>query len=62
MKNTTPYISKGIPNSVILEHDKIKKHFICKNDNPKIKQDTLCEGYENGGSKGVDIALEIISS
>ena len=34
---------KVIPISIILELDKIKKHFILKNGNPKIKQDTLCK-------------------
>ena len=52
---------KGIPNSVILELDKIKKHFIWKNGNPKIKQDTLCKDYENGGLKNVVITFKIIS-
>ena len=32
---------KVIPNSIILELDKIQKHFIWKNSNPKIKQDTF---------------------
>ena len=31
-----------VPNSIIFERDKIKKHFIWKNDNPNNKQDTLC--------------------
>ena len=52
---------KGIPNSVILELDKIKKHFIWKNGNPKIRQDTLCKDYENGGLKNVDVMFKIIS-
>ena len=34
---------KVIPISIILELDKIKKHFILKNGNPKIKQGTLCK-------------------
>ena len=50
---------KIIPNSVILELDKIKKHFIWKNGNPKIKQGTLCKDYENGGLKNVDITFKI---
>ena len=44
---------KVIPNSVIFELDKIKKHFIWKNENPQIKQDTLCKDYKNGGLKNV---------
>ena len=51
---------KVIPNSIILELDKIQKHFIWKNSNPKIKQDTLCKDYESGGLKNVDIMFNII--
>ena len=51
---------KVIPNSVILELDKIKKHFIWKNGNPKIKQDTLCKDYDNSALKKVDITFKII--
>ena len=52
---------KVIPISTILELDKIKKHFIWKNGNPKIKQDTLCKDYENVGLKKVGITFKIIS-
>ena len=38
---------KLVPNSIILEFDKIKKHFIWENGNPKIKQATLFKDYEN---------------
>ena len=34
---------KVIPNLVIFKLDKIKKHFICKNGNSKIKRDTFCK-------------------
>ena len=37
------------------------KHFIWKNDNPKIKQVTLSKDYENGGLKYVDNTFKIIS-
>ena len=50
---------KIIPISTILELDKIKKYFIWKNSNPKVKQHTLCKNYENGGLKNVDITFEI---
>ena len=50
---------KVIPNSVILELDKIKKDFIWKNSNPKIKQDLICKDYENGGLKNIDITFKI---
>ena len=49
-----------IPNSDILELDKIKKHFKQKYGNPKIRQDTRCKDYENGGLKNVNIAFKII--
>ena len=52
---------KVIPNSVILELDKIKQHFIWKNRNPKTNQDTLCKDYQNGSLKKVDIKFKIIS-
>ena len=51
---------KVIPNSVILELDKIKQHFIWKNRNPKTNQDTLCKDYQNGSLKKVDIKFKII--
>ena len=54
-------LAKVIPDSVILELDKIKKHFILKSVNPKIKQDTLFKDYENGGLKNVDVTFKIIS-
>ena len=38
-------LAKIIPISTIAELDKIKKHFIWKNSNPKIKQYTLCKDY-----------------
>ena len=40
---------KTIPNSIIQELNKIQKEFIWKTCNPKIKHDTLCKNYENGG-------------
>ena len=52
---------KVIPNSVILQLDKVKKHFIWKNGIPKIEQDTLCKDYESDGLKKVDITFKRIS-
>ena len=65
----TPAISKTvrlalvkvIAISTILELNRIKKLFIWKNGNPKIKHDTLCKDYENGGLKNVEITFEIIT-
>ena len=47
---------KVIPISAIL--DKIKKHFISKNGNRQIKQDSLCKDYENEDLKNVDITFK----
>ena len=52
---------KVIPISTILELDKIKKHFIWKNGNTKIKQDTICNDYENGGLKNFDITFKSVT-
>ena len=50
---------KVIPNLIITELDKIKKHVTWKNGSPKIRQDTLCNDCENGGLKNVDITFKI---
>ena len=52
---------KTIPNSIIQELSKIQKEFIWKTRNPKIKHDTLCKNYENGGLKNIDIMYKLVS-
>ena len=52
---------KVIPISIILKLNKIKKHFIWKNGNPNIKQEALCNDYEIGCLKDVDIKFKIVS-
>ena len=52
---------KTIPNSIIQELNKIQKEFIWKTRNPKIKHDTLCKNYENGGLKNVDIMYKVVN-
>ena len=52
---------KAIPNSIIKELSKIQKEFIRKTRNPKIKHDTLCKNYENGGLKNVDIMYKVVN-
>ena len=52
---------KRIPNSIKQELSKIQKEFIWKTRNPKIKHDTLCKNYENGGLKNVDITYKKVS-
>ena len=48
-----------IPTSTINMLTKIQMEFIWKGKNPKIKTSTLCNGYENGGLKNVDIFSKV---
>ena len=50
-----------IPNSLIEELQKIKKTFIWHSSRLKIGHKTLCNNFENGGLKHVDIYSKIIS-
>ena len=50
-----------IPNSLIEELQKIQKTFIWHSSRPKISPKTLCNNFENGGLKHVDISSKIIS-
>ena len=50
-----------IPSEIINELNKILKEFIWNENNPKIKNTTLRNKYENGGLKNVDISSKIIS-
>ena len=49
------------PPQIIDELNKIQKKFIWNGGEPKIKYSTLCNKYENGGSKNVDILSKVIS-
>ena len=49
------------PNSLIEELQKIQKKFIWHSSRPKVSHKTLCNNFENGGLKHVDISLNIIS-
>ena len=40
---------KYVPLSTIVQLEKIKKQFIWKNGNPKLKHTTLCNEYEKEG-------------
>ena len=44
-----------IPCQVVKELEKIQKFFLWKNSAPKIKHETTCKNYKDGGSKNVDI-------
>ena len=50
-----------IPNSLIEELQRIQKMFIWHSSRPKISHKTLCNNFENGGLKHVDISSKIIS-
>ena len=50
-----------IPNSLIEELQRIQKTFIWHSSRPKISHKTLCNNFENGGLKHVDISPKIIS-
>ena len=52
---------KDVPFSTIAQLEKIQKQFIWKNGNPKLKHTTLCNEYEQGGLKNVDIFSKIAS-
>ena len=50
-----------IPNYVFNELEKIQKSFLWANSTSKIKRDTLCNDYKDGGLRNVDILKKIIS-
>ena len=49
---------KDVPSSTIAQVNKIRKQFISKNRNPKLKHTTLCNKYEKAGLKSVNIFLQ----
>ena len=51
----------NITSSTIKELNKIQKEFIWKNKNPQIKHTALCNNYDNGSLKNIDISSKIIS-
>ena len=52
---------KTIPPSIIDQLNKTQKNFIWNGLNPKIKNSTINNNYENGGLKNVNIAAKISS-
>ena len=50
-----------IPTTIINFLTKIHMKFIWKAKNPKIKNSTLCNDYEYGGLKNVDIFSKVVS-
>ena len=51
----------NVPTQIIKELNKIQKEFIWNGSNLKNKHSTLCNKYENGGLKNVDILSKVIS-
>ena len=52
---------KTIPKSTIEQLNMIQKGFIWNSMKPKIKHSTLCNNYQDGGLKNVNIESKIIS-
>ena len=51
----------NVPTQTTNELNKIQKEFIWNGSKPKIKHSTLCNKYENGGLKNMDILSYIVS-
>ena len=60
-KTTYLALVKTIPPSIIDQLNKTQKNFIWNGLNPKIKNSTVNNNYENGGIKNVNIATKISS-
>ena len=50
-----------VPNSILNEIQRIQKAFLSYSTKPKINHKTLCNTFEEGGLKNVDIKAKIIS-
>jgi len=50
-----------MPTAIITELEKIQKTFLWRNSNVKIKHQTLCNSFETGGLKNVDINVKVTS-
>ena len=48
-----------IPHQVVKELEKIQKSFLWKNSTPKIRHETTCKDYKDGGLKNVNISYKI---
>ena len=52
---------KDVPSSTIAQLEKIKKQFIWIDENPKLKNTTPCNEYQQEVLKNVDIFSKITS-
>ena len=50
----------NVPKHIVNEIKKIQKAFFWNNSSSQVKHGTLCNDYETGGSKNVDITNKII--
>ena len=50
-----------VPNSILEEIQKIQKSFLCYSSKPKINHKTLCNTFQDGGLKNVDVKSKVIS-
>ena len=50
-----------ISHQVVKESEKIQKFFLWQNSAPKIKHETTCKDYKDGGLENVDISCKIVS-
>ena len=49
-----------IPHQVVKELEKIQKSFLWKDFTPKIRHETTCKDYKDGGLKNVDVSYKIV--
>ena len=50
-----------IPDQVVKELETMQKSFLWKDSTPKIRNETTCKYYKDGGLKNVDISYKIVS-
>ena len=50
-----------IPYQVVKELERIQKSFLWKDSILKIKHETICKDYKDGGLKNVDLSCKIVS-
>ena len=50
-----------ISHQVVKELEKMQKSILWKESAPKIRQETTCKDYKDGGLKNIDISYKIVS-
>ena len=54
-------MATSIQKTTINQLEKIQNDFIWQDKKPKVKHDTLCGNYDNGGLKNFNINAKILS-